>query len=330
MVSSKKKKMRQRRERRKYSEDSDIELEKKDKVFRPPQSCFHGPVQKLMCVSVLVVLTLVAVVLHHLAFRAAVVPSGRERMKGQCQSVSSPAFISQPNFTIVVLGGPTFVEHEFRKQLTGIQRHLSPQIRLVFGLRRSRSRDYVAEVIESELPRSLLNQQQVIVCDAIEADVAWTHLWSQADLVTPDFIILDAVIGLNSGWFAWLTAIRQEYPDAILSLDELHPQAGRYHLTPDVRGRFIPSYLTGVGGVAPSQLAWKQFMDWFGQLPKSATTGLNGFAVAKSPPGWDLYPKGEHSGWAKPFAHFVASRGLVTLHATPHLAESKNFLVNKH
>jgi hypothetical protein len=228
--------------------------------------------------------------------------------------------IEEEGFTFVILGHLNLPEKALMKNLKEIVKgKLQPRDKIVIGLRRWKKLEGIIRLVKEELGE-IVSKHVVKVCEAAHHHQAWRELWRHG-LVSKEFILIEALESLESGWREWLERMRKGTPDAILSLQGAPADEHGFTITTDVKNQFVVSQVPRFTALSPSSRVWEEFLAWFDSSPfepsrLSATS--HEFDIPDD--GWNVRPLGYYSGYAKSFAQFAARTKRVTFYALPALA----------
>lgn len=312
--------MLRQRTRRAYSDDSDLETERKDKIFKPPIRIKEWPrMQKVVLYVALGLLAMILLVAYRMATLAMMQDPNTAGMRGfVCTQIGLTEIVDPGKFTFVVLGHLALPDKDLRTSLRAVRPHVRAGDSIVIALRKRRKLEHMVALVEEEL-RSILGEIPIKLCESNHAHEAWRELWNRK-LVSKNFIIADQIALLSSSWRDWMEQMKRKNTKSILSLQRANDH---FVVGTDSTNQFKISTVPSFGALIPPSGVWQEFLTWFDSDPVQFER-VGGKLLPTDVPndGWELQYLGHHGAWTKPFAQFIAKRQYKVLHAHPPLAYS--------
>jgi len=313
--------LRQRRPRG-YSDDPDVEVERRDKTFKSPVRFRDWSLSRKIGAGVVLVVIGVAALLAYRAATLAVLqePHAAGALGMTCEDLGATTGDGgkASKFTFVLLGHLSLPDKDFRSSLRAIQPHIAPDDSIVIGLRKKRKFEHMVKLVKEEL-RGILASTPVKLCESNHAHEAWRELWKRK-YVTKDFVVMDQIALLSSSWRDWMIDMKKKNPKSILSLQSAND---RFVIGTDNKAQFKISTVPSFAAIVPPMQLWSEFLQWFDN-DKTQYSRISGTALPNDIPddGWEEQSLGHHASWTKPFAQFIATKKYKVLHAHPAAAFS--------
>ena len=307
-----------------YEEDSDVEVEKKDKIFRKPdRRC--GLIQKLAICSIIAFI----VFMIWFAYWASSQQAGKTQNSSEfvlnCKEFGVPRVETAAEFSFVIFGHMNIKEEHLRSSVQQIIPNVRKNDSIIVSFPRTIGWSKLQNAILQDLA-DLREANVITICEAYFHHEVWRGLW-RMNLIAKDFIIFDEIGKLEPGWREWLEITRKAHPRSVLTLQA--PTLPDRIKSEDKNKRIVASEVPCFAALSPSDVAWQMFLEWFDSEPDEFKR-----IPGQSKPGdvedhWIMHSNEAHAGWTKSFAQFIARKRVLTIHASPALGFSRFELLPK-
>ena len=315
-----------------YSEDSDVETEKKDKIFANLSESPLSSAEKFLLLLIVAALAVVLLLAHQLSLTA-ILPKKKELCicSEFGKSLDQASTSSSSNFQFLALFHFSLREKDMTAFLSTLSEALQPGDKLILGLTKIRVPDFNhnLDLIEHYFS-SKKNTNEIILCHSQFEARLWKGI-VQKQLIKEDFILFEGLESMQNQktqhgdqvWRDWLKKVKILFPDQVISLQEAHMQDTVF-LQRDGISFHLVNYLSTFSATFIPIQTWNIFLHWF---ETHEDDEFDTFRYHQ--PGWNSRPLGHYYTWAKAFTIFLSQQERYVIHPTTALAKSSHLEFRK-